>query len=859
MIIRLALIIWLIPMVLAAQTVPASKAAEIAWGVIGGSLLSVKSCPVQDEIIAFGNPDRPAAFVVTFKPTGFVIVSGFETGMPVLGYSTGSAFPTEPGHPLRNWLLPSYLESAARGHTRKQGMDTQFYTDHMVLPLTSAQWGQGTPWNRYCPSDSTGKKALVGCVAVAMSQIMEKWQWPVKGAGEVTYTPPQHPEYGEISAILDTTRYRWDLTHDIFPTDAASLILYQTGVATFMNYDPSLSSTSVDRYAIPALIYNFSYNSGMTFRNLEGYTLPDWIRMLHQELDNFRPVLYAGTSPDGKSSHAFNIDGYRNQTFFHFNWGWNGAGDGWFTLSGMAGGGADFSSRQGAIFGLQPAGMPLRDRPSALDALAGDGFVQLFWDRPVLSSFSHFIIYRDGIALGQTADTRFRDEKIENGKSYQYSITAYYQGETPGESVATPVLTVLPWLRMQPGYLQTFDSLSAGWQLQGSESGFRIGAAAALQFGGNTGSIAAIRSEGHPAGQQVSDYLISPVFYPGAYSHPAVSFDYVFKQKPGIDKLTLICRDFSTGLWQTIANLDSTGGYSDWKNLHFYLPLTSDIEPVQIAFLYNDSFGQGFGAAIDNFTVYEVAEPAVPHFSIDNTDLCLAQSVVFTDQSTGTVQTWDWDFGEGAEPRTASTKGPHLVSYSRAGKKTVKLSLNHLDHLVVADAIRVREVPEAAFEYSRKFMEISFTDHSRNAETLLWIFGDGSSSSDQNPLHTYYTKSLFEVSQIAGNGSCSPDTMKVFIDMRSGTGINTEQSLNSLLIYPNPAGSKIHLLWNTIPPEPLIISLLSLSGQTFLFREYPALQEITLYLSDFPNGLYILQITSGKVIRREQILKINNQ
>ena len=91
MIRRLALLIWLIPWALTAQKVPAEKAAEIAWSVMGGSQLSLKSRLVQDSVIAIGNPGLPAAYAVTFKPAGFVIVSGTESGTPVLGYSLTSS------------------------------------------------------------------------------------------------------------------------------------------------------------------------------------------------------------------------------------------------------------------------------------------------------------------------------------------------------------------------------------------------------------------------------------------------------------------------------------------------------------------------------------------------------------------------------------------------------------------------------------------------------------------------------------------------------------------------------------------------------------------------------------------------
>jgi PKD repeat protein len=855
---QIAILFWLIPLALNAQMDPAAKAAQVARDLMGIQQTGLKSSVVQDSVIPIGSNEAPSGYIVTFKPTGFVIVSASQPGSPVLGFSVTTAFPTDPDHPLRSWLIPLYDAQAAHPVQQKSTKGALYSTDHIVLPLISAEWGQGSPWNRYCPVDNSGKNALVGCVAVAMSQIMEKWRWPLKGVGEVTYTPLQHSEYGEITVNFDTTHYRWDLTHDIYSTEASSLILYHAGVSSLMNYDPVLSTTSVDRYAITALIHNFSYNSSMDFKEMEASTLDEWIRMLHQELDNSRPVLYAGTSPNGKSSHAFNVDGYRNDNYFHFNWGWNGAGDGWYTLAGMAGGGSDFSSQQGAIFGIQPKNMPLHDRPSSLDVLSGDNFVQLFWDKPVITDFSHFIIYRDGVIIGQTGDTKYRDEGVTNDTTYTYSVTAWYQGENSGESAATPSVTAIPWTRVIPGYKQTFEFGTEGWQIKDSISGFRIGTASGFDIGGNTGKVASIRSEGHDAGEQVTDYLTSPVIYPGNTAYLAVSFEYMFRQNPGVDKLYLMWRDFTTGTWQPIAVLDSTGGYSDWKTLHFYLPQTTADNPVQIAFYYNDFFGQGYGAAIDNLTFYEVAQPAVPGIATDLTDLCLGQTVTYSDESKGTIQSWNWDFGEGAEPRYATTKGPHQVIYTKSGAKTVKLSLNHLDHLQISNMVSIRDKPVAAIEYTRKFQDISFIDKSEYSESVLWLFGDGGSSTQRNPVHTYYTKNLFEVRQIASNGTCAPDTVLILVDMRNGTGIDEAESLASLSIFPNPVRNKLSLMWNNLPHNPMNIRIISITGQVFFLHEYSPAQELTLDLSDFPDGLYILQIASGKLIRNEQIIKVNN-
>ena len=835
---------------------------------------SLKSGTVPETILEFGPVLSPDVYVVTFRPGGFVILAGHEPGLPVLGWSDASVFPDDSLHPVRNWFIDSYVKSMAERapagtplRAQNTGLDvthdasrvtlkSSMSTDDAVLPMITAQWGQGQPWNQNCPADSTGKRALVGCVSVAMSQVMHYWKWPERGYGTVTYTPPQHPDYGEIRVNFEEARYDWEQMHPISPSDAAALLLYHAGVASYMNYGPSESATSVDTYAVPALRNHFMYQPGMIFRGFDQVPYLNWVDMLKQELINKRPVVYAGSSPDGKVAHAFNIDGFRGQDFFHFNWGWNGGGDGWYNLTTMGGGSANFSANQGAIFGMQPTNKPLHDRPCTLEVLPGDGFVQLFWEAPVMADFSHFVVYRDGQQVGIVADTEFRDTDLENGTAYQYEVTAAYGGQSVGESLPTPAILSRPWEAMEPGDWQAFEAGTQGWQLQGDVSGFMIGPAAELGFPGNAGKIAAIRSEGLPDGTRAADYLTSPVIFPSSYKHLAVSFDYVFRQNPDGDLFFLMYRDFLTGIWQPITRLDSTGGWSDWKNLHIYLPKPASNSPIQIAFYYNDFYGDAYGAAVDNIHIYEVDEPAIPAFTGDFRDLCQDQRTTYTDQSTGTIETWDWDFGEGAIPRYASTRGPHEVLYTEPGNKNVRLSLNHLDHLFEENYLVVRDQPFADFTFTRFNMNITFTSQARYANEILWIFGDGTTSSEQNPMHTYFTKERFEVRQIVYNGTCPPDTLMQIVDLKNGTGIDAEELDQALTIWPNPTAGKITLLFNMIPSEPLNISIMTITGKTILLQVSDSRQEIELDIFDFPEGLYILQIASRTSLVNRRIVKM---
>lgn len=96
------------------------------------------------------------------------------------------------------------------------------------------------------------------------------------------------------------------------------------------------------------------------------YSYLDWIKTIHQELQNKRPVFFSGSSPN--SGHSFVIDGYYTQDYFYINWGWNGLEDKHaFRLSlcnpgkkyeGGGVGDAGYSGAQLAIIGIQPASTP---------------------------------------------------------------------------------------------------------------------------------------------------------------------------------------------------------------------------------------------------------------------------------------------------------------------------------------------------------------------------------------------------------------------------------------------------------------------------------------------------------------------
>ncbi len=99
----------------------------------------------------------------------------------------------------------------------------------------------------------------------------------------------------------------------------------------------------------------------------------------------------------------------------------------------------------------------------------------------------------------------------------------------------------------------------------------------------------------------------------------------------------------------------------------------------------------------------------------DNTPVGINQNVVFTVTTMGTINTYEWNFGDGATPATANTEGPHTVTYSSLGQKTVSLTVNG-DTTITKENI-VRVIPGTA---ANKGPEHLYANAFYDTVTLSW-------------------------------------------------------------------------------------------------------------------------------------------
>lgn len=267
----------------------------------------------------------------------FVFVSGSDLMPAVIGYGDHWADDDEELSPnMQSWLAQvqeaeEYLESHPEAALMQQQALAQVSATTPIAPLVSCHWGQTVPYNSLCPGTST-KQAAVGCMATALCQIMYSQKWPTQSYGQISYKTLGVP----MTVTLEGLTYDYDLMLETYKgveytdeqRDEVAKLCYYVGTACKMQYGQS--SGTIELEAIDGMRNHF----GMTHASLlyrHYYSLNEWNQALQTQLREGLPILLTGQSSAG--GHAFVLDGLDEKGFYHVNWGWEGAGDGYFDIS----------------------------------------------------------------------------------------------------------------------------------------------------------------------------------------------------------------------------------------------------------------------------------------------------------------------------------------------------------------------------------------------------------------------------------------------------------------------------------------------------------------------------------------------
>ena len=303
--------------------------------------------------------------------SGFVVVSSDDRTESILGYSDSGSFDVNNVPDNMKAFLKSYttqienLGAVTTTSSAKSSTSTGLTTTReAVAPMVQTLWGQGAPYYYCCPKKGSNY-CVTGCVATSMAQVLYYNQYPTGESNTIPeYTPSQ---LNKNQVALPATTFDWNsmqlsYTGSEDSTSAASIakLMHYCGQTVRMDYGPSWSSAQ-STLTRNALVNYFGYDASAQRILRSGYTISEWDSLIYNEISNKRPVIYDGDN--STEGHSFVCDGYDGNDYYHFNWGWNGLGNGYFKLSVMN----PFSSGmintddydgytidQDAIIGIQP-------------------------------------------------------------------------------------------------------------------------------------------------------------------------------------------------------------------------------------------------------------------------------------------------------------------------------------------------------------------------------------------------------------------------------------------------------------------------------------------------------------------------
>jgi PKD repeat protein len=238
--------------------------------------------------------------------------------------------------------------------------------------------------------------------------------------------------------------------------------------------------------------------------------------------------------------------------------------------------------------------------------------------------------------------------------------------------------------------------------------------------------------------------------------------------------------------------------------------------------------------------------------SVEQTQSCMAPyEVKFKDLSTGNVTNRTWTF-PGGVPATSTAQNPTVV-YAQPGLYLAQLvvwnsageSEKVTEHQVVLTE------PTAVFSFSvmPNNGQVTFNNTSENAQMAHWSFGDGTESTEMNPVHTYAQSGTYIVELMTMN-NCGVEVLQQVVNVTVGS-VNTDEAtwLENFRLFPNPNPGVFTVEMSGKPANEVQFILYDMLGQIVKVEQADFkggdLKQVFNY-GELPAGVYSLGIQSGE-------------
>ena len=455
---------------LMAGPIDQQKAQKLGAKFLSTTILSQKNNNIQLDLVSVA-ADRDATDYYVFNVKGgegFVIVSGDDCAKPILAYSTTGTYDPQDVSEGFAFTLKGFQEEIQymREHniaatpdivaewkrvSETGSLNRSGQTRAVVDMLCQTLWNQNFPWNSQCPEDTTGSGGHVyaGCVATAMGQVMKFWEWPAQGTGSHTYNPQG---YAQQTANFGETEYHFELMPNVLDSTSTeddyyyiAQFLHHCGIAVDMQYSGN-GSGSYSEMVPDALRNYFRYTCDEHITNYGdwwpgmGYSNEEWAQMLKDGgLDEGLPLYYSGSDDGGAGGHAYVVDGYDENDYFHYNWGWSGRDNAWCPIGAANTTRYNFNTMVGFTGHIIPDNDTYYSRPDSVANMAvlenaDFNGVSLTWTNPTLdlngnelTDITSVTIRRNGEVIAELTEAQvganmdYEDNGLQPGL-YEYAI-----------------------------------------------------------------------------------------------------------------------------------------------------------------------------------------------------------------------------------------------------------------------------------------------------------------------------------------------------------------------------------------------------------------------------------------------------
>ena len=226
--------------------------------------------------------------------------------------------------------------------------------------------------------------------------------------------------------------------------------------------------------------------------------------------------------------------------------------------------------------------------------------------------------------------------------------------------------------------------------------------------------------------------------------------------------------------------------------------------------------------------------------------------VIFTNLSVNSTS-WFWNFDDGSfsseenPVHTYTSNGTYNVCLESTGPGGVDV---YCEDVVIGSVVTA---PVADFNFFFGVGgSVSFFDNSSNSPTTwAWDFGDGGTSTEQNPVHVYTAGGSFTVCLEASNAGGGDDVCKV-VDVTAIAGLN----VTNLNVWPNPAEGAISIALPAITGD-VQVAIFNTVGQKVVNSNIQAIQNqtLTINIGELASGAYTLYMTNGNAAYIGQFVK----